>query len=157
MDEPVRFTIEGDESAAPTKRHSDADAYAAAELNKTRHALADAAAARNELLAAKRVQAAVALDRIDAETVRAQQAYQHAWENGDAAKMADSQREIASLEVQRNNAQGAVAQLQQMQPVIADPIEAFAAGQARSAAMGAPAPRICAERTQACQTASRAQ
>jgi hypothetical protein len=54
-------------------------------MEKTRHGLADAAAAKTELLQAKRQQAAVHLDRINSEIERATEGYQHAWENGDAA------------------------------------------------------------------------
>lgn len=100
MDEQVRYTID-DDDGQPAQRRS--DAHANAELEKTRHALADAAAARNELLQARREQAAVHLERINTEAECAQQGYQHAWESGDAAKMADAQREIAALEVKRNN------------------------------------------------------
>src|SRR5262249_21628991 len=74
-EEPVRFMIEGDEPASPSRRHSDADAHAAAEMGKARAALADAAAAKNELLQAKRQQAAVHLDRINAEAEHATQGY----------------------------------------------------------------------------------
>ena len=82
---------------------------------------ADAAAAKNELLQAKRQQAAVHLDRINAEAEHATQGYHQAWEVGDAAKIADWQRQIASLEVQRNNAQVVAEQLNRTQPLPIDP------------------------------------
>jgi len=41
--------------------------------------------------------------------------------------MADAQREIAALEVKRNNAQAWAAQLERTQPLVTGPIEAFAA------------------------------
>jgi hypothetical protein len=54
MDEtPVQYTIEGD-APAPAKRHTAADTNAAAETEKTRSVLREAAAAKNELLSASR-------------------------------------------------------------------------------------------------------
>jgi hypothetical protein len=108
----------------------DTDTDAAAETEKTRRVLSEAAAAKNELLQARREQAAVHLEAVDAEAARASQGFQQAWEAGDAAQMADFQRQVASLEVRRNIAQASAAQLDRTPTVPTDPVEAFAAGRA---------------------------
>jgi hypothetical protein len=129
-DEPVQFTIDGNDPA-PAKRHTDTDA--AAEMEKTRHALTEANAARNELLQARRERAAFSLEAVDAEAERATQAYQQAFDDGDAARMAQTNREIAAAEVKRAHTQNVVAQLDRAQPVPLDPVEAFAAGRSSQA------------------------
>jgi hypothetical protein len=129
-DERVQYSIDGDD-VAPAKRH---DAKAAAvEMEKTRRALTDAAAWKNELLQARREHAAVHLEAVDAEMTRASQAFQQAWESGDASQMAQSQRDIAALEVRRANTQSVAEQLNRSQPIPTDPVEAFAAGRSREA------------------------
>jgi hypothetical protein len=126
----VQFFI-GDDDAAPAERHTDTDA--AVEMEKTRHSLREAAAWKNELLLAKREQAAVHLDRINTEAQRAAQGYQQAWENGDSAKMVEAQREIAALEARRYNAQATAERLDRAQPQPIDPVEAFAEGRSAQA------------------------
>jgi hypothetical protein len=128
MDEPVQFSIDGND---PAPAHTDTDA--AAEMEKMRHVLTEKAAVQNDLLQARREHAAVSLDRIDTEAERATQAYQQAWENGDAAAMAASQREIAALEVRRHNTQSVAERLDRTQPTPVDPVEAFAAGRSSQA------------------------
>jgi hypothetical protein len=130
MDEPVQFSIDGYD-AAPA-RHTDTDA--AGEMEKTRRVLTEKAAVQNDLLQARREHAAVHLDRINTEAERAAQDYQQAWENGDSAKMVESQREIAALEVRRHNTQAVAERLDRTPPVPADPVEAFAAGRSADAA-----------------------
>jgi hypothetical protein len=132
MDEPVQFTIEGN-APAPAKRHTAADTNAAVETEKTRSALREATAWKNELLLARREQAAVHLDRINTEAERAAQTYQEAWDAGDAAAMAASQRDIAALEVRRHNTQSVAERLDRTQPAPIDPVEAFAEGRSAQA------------------------
>jgi hypothetical protein len=132
MDEtPVQYSIDGHDPAPPAGRHTDTDA--AAEMEKTRHSLREAAAWKNELLLAKREQAAVHLEAVDAEAARASQAFQQAWENGDGAQMAESQRAIANLEVKRNIAHATAERLEKTQPAPTDPVEAFAEGRSAQA------------------------
>jgi hypothetical protein len=133
MDEPVQFTIDGNDPApsAPAKRATDTDA--AVEMEKTRRALTDAAAWKNELLQARREHAAVHLEAVDAEMTRASQAFQQAWETGDASQMAQSQRDIAALEVRRHNTRAVAERLDRTPPVPTDPVEAFAAGRSSEA------------------------
>ena len=133
MSDEVQFTIDGDDGAPAKRRTTDADAHDRAETEKTRRALTDAAAAKNELLDARRQNAASNLNRIQAEAERARQAYQHAYDNGDSAKLAQAQQEIASLEAQRQNANAVALQLGRMQPAPTDPVEAFAAGRSPQA------------------------
>jgi hypothetical protein len=130
MDEPVQFSIDGNDPA-PAKRATDTDA--AVEMEKTRRVLTEAAAVKNDLLQARREHAAVSLDRINTEAERAAQDYQRAWENGDSAQMVQSQREIAALEARRYNAEAVAERLDRTQPIPADPVEAFAAGRSSQA------------------------
>jgi hypothetical protein len=131
MDEtPVQYSIDGHDPA-PAKRQTDTDA--AVEMEETRRALTDAAAWKNELLQARREHAAVHLEAVDAEAARASQAFQQAWENGDSAQMAESQRAIANLEVKRNIAHATAERLERTQPAPTDPIEAFAEGRSAQA------------------------
>jgi multidrug efflux pump subunit AcrA (membrane-fusion protein) len=131
MDEtPVQYSIDGNDPA-PAKRHTDTDA--AAEMEKTRRALTEANAARNELLQARRERAAFSLEAVDAEVERASQAFERAWENGDPAQIAASQREIAAIEIKRNNARAVAERLDRTQPLPLDPVEAFAAGRSTQA------------------------
>jgi hypothetical protein len=129
-DEPVRFTIDGNDPA-PSARHTDTDA--AAEMEKTRSVLREAATVKNELLLARREHAAVHLEAVDAEMARASQGFQQAWEAGDAPQMAEYQRSIAALEVRRQNTQAVAERLDRTQPIPADPVEAFAAGRSSQA------------------------
>jgi hypothetical protein len=131
-DEPVQYTIDAGDPA-PAKRATAADTDAAGEMEKTRSVLREAAAAKNEVLLARREQAAVHLERVDAEMERASQGFQQAWESGDAAQMAASQREIAALEVRRQNTQAVAERLERTQPQLTDPVEAFAAGRSSQA------------------------
>jgi hypothetical protein len=117
----VQYSIDAG-NPAPA-RHTDTDA--AGEMEKTRAVLAEKAAVQNDLLQARREQAAVHLDRINTEAERAAQDYQQAWENGDSSKMVESQREIAALEVRRHNTQAVAEHLDRTPPVPADPVEAF--------------------------------
>jgi hypothetical protein len=130
-DEPVQFTIEGN-APAPAKRVTAADTDAV-ETQKTRRALTEANAARNELLQARRERAAFSLEAVDAEMVRASQGFQQAWENGDSAQMVERQREIAALEVRRHNTQAVAERLERTQPQPTDPVEAFAVGRSAQA------------------------
>jgi hypothetical protein len=132
-DERVQYSIDGDD-AAPAKRHTDANAAADMEIERTRRVLTEKAAVQNDLLQARREHAAVHLDRINTEAERAAQDYQQAWENGDSAKMVESQREIAALEVRRANTQSVADRLDRTQAVPTDPVEAFAAGRSSQAA-----------------------
>jgi hypothetical protein len=129
MDEPVQFSIDGNDPAPA--RHTDTDA--AVEMEKTRRVLTEKAAVQNDLLQARREHAAVSLDRINTEAERAAQDYQQAWENGDSAKMVESQREIATLEARRYNANAVAEHLERTQPQPTDPVEAFAAGRSSQA------------------------
>jgi hypothetical protein len=124
----VQYSIDGYD-AAPAKRHTDTDA----EMEKTRSALREAAAWKNELLQARREHAAVHLEAVDAEMTRASQAFQQAWETGDAQQMAQSQRDIAALEVRRANTQSVAERLDRTPPVPSDPVEAFAEGRSAQA------------------------
>jgi hypothetical protein len=130
MDEPVQFSIDGYD-AAPPKRHTDTDA--AAEMEKTRRALTEAAAVKNELLQARREHAAVSIEAVEAEAARASQGFQQAWEAGDAAQMANYQRDIAALEVKRNIAHATAERLDRQPAVPTDPVEAFAEGRSAQA------------------------
>jgi citrate synthase len=97
-------------------------------METTRHALANAAAARNNLLAARRDEATNALRAIDAESDRATQSLQQALEYGDLAKSAKLQHEIAALETRRGRVQDVAEQLHRTPPEMLDPVDAFAAG-----------------------------
>jgi hypothetical protein len=130
-DEPVQFTIEGHAPAPAAKRHTATDA--AVEMEKTRSVLREAAAAKNELLQARRERAAFSLEAVDAEAARAAQSYQQAWDAGDAAAMAASQRDIAALEIRRHNTQAVAERLDRTQPLPTDPVEAFAEGRSAQA------------------------
>jgi hypothetical protein len=132
-DEPVQFTIDGNDPApsAPAKRHTDTDA--AAELAATRRVLTEKAAVQNDLLQARREHAAVHLEAVDAEMTRASQAFQMAWDAGDAAQMAQSQRDIAALEVRRANTQAVAERLDRTPAAPTDPVEAFAEGRSAQA------------------------
>jgi hypothetical protein len=131
MDEPVQFTIDGNDPG-PAKRATDTDA--AVEMEKMRHVLTEKAAVQNELLQARREHAAVHLEAVDAGMTRASQAFQQAWESGDASQMAQSQREIAALEVRRANTQAVAERLERTPTVPTDPVEAFAHGRSAEAA-----------------------
>jgi hypothetical protein len=123
----VQFYIDGN---APTPSAPDTDA---AEAERTRHSLREAAAWKNELLQAKREQAAVHLERINTEAERATQAHQQALEEGDFARAAEAQREVATLEVRRANTQSVAERLDRTPAVPADPVEAFAEGRSAQA------------------------
>jgi hypothetical protein len=130
----VQYSIDGNDPApAPAKRHTDTNADAAGEMAKTRALLTEAAATRNELLQARREQAAVSIEAVEAEAARASQTFQQAWESGDAAQMAESQRAIANLEVKRNIAHATAERLERTQPQPTDPVEAFAEGRSSQA------------------------
>jgi hypothetical protein len=124
----VQFSIDGND---PTPSAPAADA--AAELAATRRVLTEKAAVQNELLQARREHAAVHLEAVDAEMTRASQAFQQAWESGDASQMAQSQRDIAALEVRRANTQAVAERLDRTPTVLTDPVEAFAEGRSSQA------------------------
>jgi hypothetical protein len=128
-DERVQYSIDGDDAA----RHTDANAAADMEIERTRRVLTEKAAVQNELLQARREHAAVHLEAVDAEMARASQGFQQAWENGDSAQMVERQREIAALEVRRHNTQAVAERLDRTPPVPTDPVEAFAAGRSSEA------------------------
>jgi hypothetical protein len=75
----------------------------------------------------------VHLEAVDAEMTRASQAFQAAFESGDAAQMAESQRQMAAIEVRRHNTQAVADRLDRTPPAPTDPVEAFAAGRSSQA------------------------
>jgi hypothetical protein len=127
----VQYSIDAGDPAH-AKRTADTDA--AGEMEKTRSALREVAAWKNELLLARRERAAGLLESVDAEAERATQAFQQAWDAGDAAQMASSQRDIAALEIRRANTQAVAERLNQTPAAPTDPVEAFAAGRSADAA-----------------------
>jgi hypothetical protein len=126
----VQYSIDAGDPA-PAKRAADTDA--AAEMEKTRRVLTEKAAVQNELLQARRERAAGLLESVDAEAARASQAFQQAWDAGDAAQMASAQRDIAALEIRRANTEAVAERLNQTPAAPTDPVEAFAAGRSSQA------------------------
>jgi hypothetical protein len=135
MTEELQIRIDDDVDSGPSHgsiRSAEAPVKAA-EADLTR-AHAERAYLQNRLLESERQNLQAQMAAVDAEADSVELAVQKAFEDGDFGTLARRQRELANTEARRQHIVDAAVRLQNVQPMPADPVEAYVHGRTAQSA-----------------------